>query len=89
MPATAKAKTPTPLGRVTHFYDKINVAAVLLSQKLQVGDNVKIGKNENFVEEQVSSMQLEHKPVTAAKKGQEIGLKVSKPVREGDLVFKA
>lgn len=91
--ATAKAlatpKAPTPLGKVTHFYDQIGVAAVLLQKGLKVGDRIKVGKNERFVEQDVASLQLEHTAVKAAKKGQEVGLKVVERVRQGDLVFKA
>lgn len=85
----AKApKTPTPLGKVTHFYDQISVAAVMLNKALKVGDKVRIGKNEKFVEQDISSLQLEHTAVKAAKKGQEVGMKVMGRVRPGDLVLK-
>lgn len=89
--ATAKTptpKTPTPLGKVTHFYDQIGVAAVMLNKALKVGDKVRIGKNEKFVEQDISSMQLEHEAVKTAKKGQEVGMKVVERVRPGDLVLK-
>lgn len=89
--ATTKAKapkTPTPLGKVTHFYDQISVAAVMLNKALKVGDKVRIGKNEKFVEQDIVSMQLEHEAVKTAKKGQEVGMKVVGKVRQGDLVLK-
>jgi translation elongation factor EF-1alpha len=78
-----------PIGKITHFFDKIKVAVVALDAKLKVGDKIKIGKNERFVELEVKSMQIEHEKLKEAKKGQEIGLKVKKGVKEGDLVFKA
>lgn len=77
-----------PLGKVTHYYEQIGVAAVLLEGKLRQGEKVRIGRNNNFVEQEVTSMQLEHERIAAAKKGQEIGLKVGQKVREGDLLFK-
>ena len=77
-----------PIGKVTHFFDQINVAVVELSSKLKVGDKIKIGKGENFFEQEVKSMQLDHKPLKEAKKGQEIGMKVKEAVRSNDLVFK-
>ncbi len=82
-------KSPKPLGKITHFYDNISVAVVALNSTLKKGDSIKIGKNENFFEQQASSMQLNHKSIPVAKKGQVIGLKVSEPVRQGTLVFKA
>lgn len=77
-----------PIGKVTHFYDKIKVAVVALSATLKKGDKIKIGKEDRFLEQEVKSMQIEHKDLKEAKKGQEIGLKVSGEVKEGDLVFK-
>jgi len=43
---------------------------------LKVGDKIKIGKADPFVEQVVKSMQVEHDKIDKAKKGQEIGLKV-------------
>ncbi len=78
-----------PIGKVTHFYDQISVATIALNASLKQGDKIKIGKQDPFLEQDVKSMQLEHKLIQAAKKGQEVGLKVSAKVKEGDLVFKA
>ena len=102
-PVKAKAKAPgkikvsgkitapgngKAIGKVTHFYDQISVAAILVEGKLQQGDLVKIGRHDQFVEQTVNSLQLEHETIKAAKRGQEVGLKVVRPVREGDLVVK-
>lgn len=87
--AKTGTKTEKPLGKVTHYYDQISVAAVLLQKGLKVGDKVRIGKNERFIEQEVASMQLEHEAIKAARKGQEVGMKVADKVRQGDLVFKA
>jgi len=76
------------IGKVTHFYDKISVAVVALNSALKVGDKIKVGKSEPFVEQKVKSMQIDRKKIETAKKGQEIGLKVKGKVREGDLVVK-
>lgn len=86
MPAS---KVPKPIGKVTHFFDKIKVAVVKLAAPLKVGDKIKIeGRGQKF-EQTVSSMQIEHEQLKTAKKGQEVGMKVAKPVKEGDLVYKA
>ena len=76
------------IGKITHYYDQISVAVVALSAVLKVGDKIKIGKQEPFVEQEVKSIQIQHEKLEKAKKGQEIGLKVADKVREGDLVFK-
>lgn len=77
-----------PVGKITHFFDKISVAVIELSDSLKVGDKISIEGNEQQFEQQVDSMQIEHDSVQEAKKGQAVGLKVSQPVKENDQVFK-
>lgn len=75
------------IGKITHYYTKIGVAVVLLSNPLKCGDKVKIsGHDKEFVQE-VNSMQIEHKEISYAKKGDDVGLKVDQPVKEGDVVY--
>ncbi len=40
------------------------------------------------LETTVHSMQIEHKPVSEAKKGDSVGVQVPEKTREGDQVFK-
>jgi putative protease len=76
------------IGEITHFFGHINVAVVKLSAKLKDGDKILIeGATTNF-EQEAKSMQIEHKEVKEAKKGDSIGLKVKDKVREGDSVYK-
>lgn len=80
--------TDLQIGKITHFFDKIGVAVVELTGDLHVGDTIKIsGKGEEFTQ-QVSSMQIEHDKLQEAHKGQEIGLKVDQPVKEGCVIYK-
>ena len=53
------------------------------------GDEIRImgGENTDF-NQKVQSMQVDHKEVKKAKKGDSIGLKVSEKVRDGYLVYK-
>ncbi len=76
-----------PIGEVIHFYDKILVAIVKLNGALKTGDAVKFKHGDDEFTQTVESMELEHKKITAAKKGAEIGLKVSQPVKEKTLVY--
>lgn len=78
----------TQIGKITHFYDKINVAVVELIGNLKIGDTIKIVGHGNEFTQTVSSMQIEHEKLEEAHKDQEIGLLVDKPVKEGDVVFK-
>jgi putative protease len=82
------SKTLEKVGEVSHFFTKINVAIVELTAPLKVGDRIAVrGMTTNF-EQAVDSMQIEHEAVKAAKKGDSIGLKVDKRVRQGDIVYK-
>lgn len=76
------------VGKVTHWYDKINVAVVKLSGALAVGDRIKIRRGEDEFEESVSSMQLDHAEVGSGKKGQEVAIKLSAKTKEGATVLK-
>lgn len=76
------------VGVVTHYYDKIGVAVVELSADLAVGDEIKIGKDDEEFTQKVASMQIEHKQAKLAKKGQSIGLKVDQPVKRKAEVYK-
>ncbi len=77
-----------PIGKVTHFFDKIKVAVVELSNSVKVGDNIQLGDGPEAFEQNIKSMQVEHEKIDSAKKGQEIGLKVSHPVKKGWKVYK-
>ena len=85
----AKMPAKNLIGTVNHFFDKISVAVVDLKQPLSVGDEVSFeGPSTNF-KQKVTSMQIEHDVVKAAKKGASAGMKTIKPVRKKDMVFKA
>jgi putative protease len=76
------------IGKILHFYNKISVAVIELTDKLSVGDEISIeGPSTNFTQT-VDSMQIEHKNIKKAKKGDSIGLKVINEVKENDSVYK-
>jgi len=75
------------IGKITHYYNKIGVAVVLVSNPLKLGDKVKISGHDKEFIQKVVSMQSEHKEIAQAKKGDEIGLKVDQPVKEGDVIY--
>jgi len=78
----------TIIGKITHYYDKIGVAVIKVTRPLAVGETIKIiGHGKEFTQT-VSSMQMEHKEITKAKKGQIIGLKLDQLVKKGDEVLK-
>ena len=76
------------IGKITHYFTNIGVAVIELEDTLKVGDEISVeGATTNFTQK-IDSMQIEHKNVDEAKKGDSIGLKVVDRVREGDQVFK-
>jgi len=75
------------IGEVTHYYDRINVAVIMLSHVLKLGDQIHfLGHGSDFLQE-ITSMELDHKKIKSAKKNQEIALKVSKPVKKRTTVY--
>jgi len=78
------------IGIVKHYFNKIGVAAIVFKTKLSVGDKVKFVRNgKELFQQEVVSIQKEHESVTSVKKGDDIGMKVDKPVGEGTEVYKA
>jgi translation elongation factor EF-1alpha len=75
------------VGTITHFYNKIGVAVVELSEPLQIGDTIHISGQTTDLTQKVESIQMEHKDIERAGKGQ-VGLKVNGEVKEKDLVYK-
>ena len=76
------------IGRVSHYYNKIQVAILILENKLSVGDTIHIKGHSTDLTQKIESMQIEHKSVSEAKEGDCIGIKVKEPVREHDEVYK-
>ncbi len=77
------------IGKITHYYDKIGVAVLELSGSLGTGDKIKFVRGgEDLFEQEVTSMQVEHKKVKSAKKGDVVGLKADQEVKEGAEVYK-
>ena len=72
------------IGKVNHYFDKIGVAALVLTGPLAMGDTVKISD----LTQVVNSMQIERVPVENAKKGDDVAIKVDQKVKEGDVVEK-
>jgi len=78
----------TQVGVITHYYDHIGVGVVEVSGALKIGDQLHIkGGSTDFTQE-VTSMQVEHKQIDAAKKGDIVGMKVDQEVAEKDVVYK-
>jgi translation elongation factor EF-1alpha len=76
------------VGRVTHYYAKIGVAAIELEDNLEVGDTIHIKGHTSDWTQEVSSIQIEHDRLEKAGPGDIVGIKVDGHAREHDVVYK-
>src|SRR5687768_14125956 len=76
-----------PAGKVEHYYPKAQAAAVKLTRKVKLGDEVHIVGHGDDFKEKVTSLQLDHQPIQQGQPGQSVGLWVKDRVHEGDDVL--
>ncbi len=77
------------IGLVVGFFAVPSVAIIQVTQgSLKVGDVLWIRGHTTDLKETIGSMQLDHKPISEAKQGNEVGVKVSARVRRHDRVYK-
>lgn len=76
------------IGKVTHYFSKIGVAVIELSDTLKVGDTIRIIGGETDFNQVVESMEVERQKVEEAKSGDSVGLKVGQKVRDGYKAYK-
>ena len=76
------------IGFVSHYFNKIGVAAVVLEGELALGDTIHIKGHATDFTQKLESMQIEHKGVEQAKKCDDIAIKVTEYARERDVVYK-
>jgi translation elongation factor EF-Tu-like GTPase len=78
----------TQIGQITHYFDHINVAALILTEPLRVGDTVHILGHSTDFRQEVTSLQIDRQAVDEAKPGDDVGMKVIQKVHAHDKVFK-
>ncbi len=89
MPKVKKEGKLKLIGKITHYFSNIEVAVIKLSAPLKVRETIRVvGGQETDFEQKVSSMQIDHKEVKSAKKGDSVGMKIDEKVHEGYKVFK-
>jgi putative protease len=76
------------IGKVTHYYNHLNVAVLELVEGLKLGDKVHFfGHATDFVQ-RVTSMEVEHHNVLWVKPGDNMAIKVIQPVHVHDIVYR-
>lgn len=77
------------IGIVSHYYNHLGVAIIEVESAFSVGDTLKFTKHgEELFQQAMNSIQSEHQQIEKAEKGMSVGVKVDKPVHEGNEVFK-
>ncbi|KHO50719.1 MAG: hypothetical protein QT05_C0049G0061 [archaeon GW2011_AR13] len=67
------------VGKVTHYYPKINVATIKLVSNLKLNDKIIIlGNTTGLIESKIEYLEHKKKSINTAEKGMEIGLKLPK-----------
>ncbi len=75
------------IGKITHYFGKISVAAMKVEDSLKVGETIRlVGHGVDFTQT-ISSMQIDGQNIEVAKAGDEIGFKADSPVKEGVEVY--
>lgn len=76
------------IGKVSHYFGKLSVGIVELTDTLKIGDTVHIkGAHDDFTQK-VDSLQIAHEKVQEAKPGDAVGFVVTNKVHENDKVYK-
>jgi putative protease len=76
------------VGKVTHYFSKIGVAAVVLSKPLKKGDRIRVKGHTTDFEQLVDSMEIDKKQVESAMPGDLVGIKVIERVRKKDVIYR-
>jgi putative protease len=75
------------IGRVTHYFSHLSVAAVNLSAPLEVGQRIHIKGHTTDIVQTVESMEVDHQAVDRAGPGDDVALKVDDHVRDHDMIY--
>lgn len=77
------------IGTVTHYFNKIGVAVVMVNKgELAVGDTAQFKHNDKEFQQVVGSLEIDRQPVGRIGEGEEAGMKVDEPVKEGWELYK-
>ena len=76
------------IGKVTHYYNHLQVAVLKLNDSLKLGDRIHVLGHSTDLVERVTSMEVNHHVVVWVNPGEDVAIKVNEPVREHDVVFR-
>lgn len=76
------------IGEVFNYFERVGVIALELKDSLKVGDTIRIIGGDKDFTEVIDSIQIDGKNVEKAKKGDQVGIKISEKVHKGYRVYK-
>ena len=77
------------IGEITHFFPRIQVCVLkVTASNIKVGDSILISGKERRFTQKVASLQIESVNVQTARRGDLAGLKLDKPAKVGNKIFK-
>ncbi len=76
------------IGTITHYYTRLGVAVLNLTDELHNGEKIHISGRITDLLMTVASLEVEHQKIESAIPGMEVALKVDDYVREGDVIYK-
>ncbi|HLE59731.1 MAG TPA: translation elongation factor-like protein [Candidatus Limnocylindria bacterium] len=76
------------VGRITHYFSHLSVAAVALSAPLRVGERIHILGHTTDLVQPVESLEIDRAKVEGAGPGDDVALQVTGQVRDHDLIFR-
>jgi len=78
------------VGVVTHYYKKIQVAEILIQNRITVKKEDEIliqGPNTGVHQQKINSLEKDNKEIKKASQGEKVAIKVTKDVKKNDEVF--
>lgn len=87
--ARPEQQGPEKIGVVTHYFDEARVASIKIEKgSVRSGDWIEIQGNISSLRQKVDSIQLDNQPIQEALEGQDVGIRVIRPVKAGDVIVR-
>ncbi len=80
---------PEKIGVVSNYLDDMRIASVKVEKgTMRSGDWIEIQGNISSLRQKVEALQLDNQPIQEAVEGQEVSIRVIRPVKSGDAVVR-
>ncbi len=76
------------IGKISHYFGNLKVAAAQLTGELKVGDQVHVKGHTTDILQTVDSLEVNHQKVEKAGAGDDVAFKVNDKVRTGDQLLR-